>query len=139
MLLHNSDACRIDILTPEEMIPAIASVVRELKSHGFPDSDIFGIRLCLEEAIGNGIKHGQKKDKSKPVQLRYRVCSAQFLAEVEDQGPGFDPDGLPDPLAPNNVERPGGRGVFLLQRYMTWMQYNETGNCVALCKHRSNA
>lgn len=137
MLLQDGDACRINIFTGEDMAPAIAAVMRDLKAHGFSADDIFGIRLCLEEAIGNGLKHGRRRDKSKPVQLRYRIAPDQFLAEVEDHGPGFDPDGLPDPLAPRNVERPGGRGVFLLHRYMTWIQYNETGNCVALCKHRT--
>jgi serine/threonine-protein kinase RsbW len=57
-----------------------------------------------------------------------------MLVEIRDEGPGFDPDGLPDPLAPQNLERPGGRGVFLIRQYMTWVQFNETGNAVTLCK-----
>ena len=51
---------------------------------------------------------------------------------------GFDPDGVPDPLAPGNLERPGGRGIFLMRHYMSWVQYNEIGNCVVMCKARSS-
>ena len=67
----------------------------------------------------------------------FQISPRQLLVEIRDQGPGFDPDGLPDPLAPENLERPGGRGVFLIRQYMTWVQYNETGNGVTLCKVKS--
>ena len=56
--------------------------------------------------------------------------------EVKDEGKGFDPQRVPDPLAPVNLERPGGRGVLLMRHYMTWVRYNRRGNRVMLCKRR---
>ena len=98
---------------------------------------MFGIRLALEEALVNAVKHGNRSDASKIVRVHYQICEEQFLIEIRDEGAGFDPDGVPDPLSPANLERPGGRGVFLIRHYMSWVQYNEVGNAVTLCKVRS--
>src|SRR5262249_32767790 len=104
----------------------------------FSSSDVFAMRLTLEEALANALKHGNHDDPAKQVQTRYRFGSDLVLVEIEDEGDGFDPDHLPDPLAPENLEKPSGRGVFLMRHYMTWVRYNERGNCVCLCKQRSD-
>jgi serine/threonine-protein kinase RsbW len=109
----------------------------ELRPLGYCEKDLFGIRLALEEAFVNAIKHGNRNDTSKKVRIRYQACAAQFLIEVQDEGRGFDSEGVPDPLAPENLERPGGRGVFLMRHYMSWVHYSEAGNAVTLCKVRS--
>ena len=101
---------------------------------GYAERELFGIRLALEEAIVNALKHGNRNDPGKAVRVRYQMSPMQFLIEVKDEGRGFDPEGLPDPLSPENLERPGGRGVFLMRHYMSWVQYNENGNIVTLCK-----
>ncbi len=126
----------IDVFTMDDMLRCITRIVSAMEAAGFDAKDLFGTRLALEEAIVNAIRHGHRNDTSKCVDVRFHVSDLQLLVEVRDQGPGFDPDGLPDPLAPENLERPGGRGVFLMQRYMTWVQYNDAGNNVTLCKQR---
>ena len=62
-----------------------------------------------------------------------------LMADPDTEEPltGFNPDDLPDPLDPENLERPSGRGVFLIRHYMTWVRYNPRGNCVTLCKGKS--
>jgi serine/threonine-protein kinase RsbW len=105
---------------------------------GYGERDIFGVRLSLEEAVVNAIRHGHRGDTSKAVAVRFFVDAAQVFAEVADEGPGFDPALVPDPLAPENLERPSGRGVFLMRHYMTSVQFNERGNCVTLCKQKSD-
>lgn len=104
---------------------------------GFSERDLFSVRLSLEEAIINSIKHGHRGDPSKAVSVRYCVTEQQLLVEIEDQGPGFNPDQVPDPRTPENLERPFGRGVFLMRHYMTWVRFNDQGNCVTLCKSRT--
>ena len=64
------------------------------------------------------------------------ICAARPLGE--DEGPGFDPHQVPDPLAPENLEKSSGRGLLLMRTYMTWIRYNECGNQVTLCKQRSS-
>jgi serine/threonine-protein kinase RsbW len=125
-----------EVRTVVEATCLLRRLIDELRSSGYPEKELFGIRLALEEALVNAIKHGNRSDPSKRVQVRYQADAVQFLIEIRDEGRGFDPDGLPDPLSPENIERPGGRGVFLMRHYMSWVQYNETGNAVTLCKVR---
>ncbi len=114
----------------------INRLLDELEPVGFTDKERFGIRLALEEALVNAVKHGNRQDAAKTVHIRYQINSQHFLIEIKDEGPGFDPEAVPDPLNPENLERPGGRGVFLMRHYMSWVQYNEIGNCVTMCKVR---
>jgi serine/threonine-protein kinase RsbW len=120
-----------------DLEPALARVLADLAASGYAEKDQFGIRLALDEALANGIKHGNRQDPAKTVTLRHRVTPDCLLAEVEDEGPGFDPDRVPDPLAEENLERACGRGLFLMRAYMTWVRYNERGNRVTLCKYRT--
>ena len=120
-----------------EIEPVLAGVVDELQAAGYSRKEIFGIRLALEEAIVNAIKHGHRGDPTKEVRVRYRVTCAGVFAEVEDQGPGFDPKQVPDPLDPANLERECGRGMLLMRNYMTSVRYNDRGTCVVLCKERA--
>lgn len=112
-------------------------VTREMAIADYSDKEIFAMRLALEEAIVNGLKHGNRGDPAKRVLVRYRISSEYVVAEVEDEGEGFDPDQVPDPRAPEYLERPSGRGLLFMRCYTSWMRYNERGNCVTLCKCRS--
>jgi serine/threonine-protein kinase RsbW len=116
-----------------EMIPLIEVVAHAMVVQGYPQKDIFGMKLALEEAIVNGLKHGHNYDPNKQVVVRYRIGPERVLVEVEDQGPGFDPLQVPDPTAPENLERSSGRGLLLMRSYMIWIRYNEQGNAVTLC------
>src|SRR5262249_14752678 len=104
---------------------------------GYPVRDCGGIRLALEEAIVNGLRHGNRGDPSKRVRVGYRVGPNTMLAVVEDEGPGFDPDRVPDPTLPENLDRPCGRGLLLMRHYMPWVCFARPGNRVLLCKRRS--
>jgi serine/threonine-protein kinase RsbW len=122
----------------EEVVPLLDAVASQLRAAGFPDREVFGVRLALEEAMVNAVRHGHRDDASKTATLRYSVAPDCFLAEVEDEGKGFDPAAVPDPLAPENLERPGGRGLLLIRRYMSWVRHNAAGNCVTLCRLRTD-
>jgi serine/threonine-protein kinase RsbW len=116
---------------------AVGGVAEEMVAAGYPEGDVFAVRLALEEAVQNALKHGNRHDPSKRVRLSYRVTTEQVLAEVEDGGEGFDPGKVPDPRAPGNLELFGGRGLFLMRAYLTWVRHNTRGNRVTLCKCRS--
>jgi serine/threonine-protein kinase RsbW len=121
-----------------EITQAIDTLTGAMVAAGYPEADVFGVRLALEEAITNAIKHGHRGNASLPVLLSYHVNAERVLAEVEDQGDGFDPRAVPDPLAPENLERVGGRGLFLMRSFTTWMGFNQRGNRVTLCKCHSD-
>jgi serine/threonine-protein kinase RsbW len=120
-----------------ELHPLVERVGAAMAAAGFPGCDAFAVRLALEEAVVNAIKHGHQHDPSKAVRVAYRVGPDRVVLEIEDEGPGFRPADVPDPLEPENLERACGRGVFLMRHYMNEVAFNERGNRVTLCKWRS--
>ena len=105
---------------------------------GYSPRDVFAVRLGLEEALVNAIKHGNRGDPGKRVRVRYRVTAEEVRAEVEDQGLGFDPDAVDDPLDEAGLARPRGRGLLLMRHYFDGVCYNEPGNAVTLSKRRGD-
>jgi serine/threonine-protein kinase RsbW len=108
-----------------------------LKSQQFNDKEIFSIRLALEEALVNAIKHGNRCDHNKKVHISYRVLPERFDISITDEGPGFDPTEVPDPTAVENLERPCGRGLMLMRHYMSEVVYSSSGNSVSMTKLRN--
>jgi serine/threonine-protein kinase RsbW len=108
-----------------------------LKALAYDERDIFSIRLAVEEALLNAIKHGNRMDRSKKVHIQYRVRTDHFEVFIADEGSGFDPDDVPDPTAEENLERPSGRGLMLMRHYMTEVCFNPCGNSVCMRKLRN--
>ena len=113
----------------------IESVLQSSQCH---DHDLFSIKLALEEALVNAIKHGNQYDRNKKVEITYEVHGDRFVVRITDQGEGFDPADVPDPTAVENLERPCGRGLMLMRHYMTEVAFNERGNSVIMSKALRN-
>lgn len=110
-----------------------------LKHHRFSEKEIFSIRLAVEEALVNAIKHGNQMSQHKKVRVAYRINPERFDILIVDEGCGFDPNDVPDPTAVENLERPCGRGLMLMRHYMTQVDYNDRGNSVAMSKVRNGS
>lgn len=108
-----------------------------LQSNQYGDSDIFAIKLAVEEALVNAIKHGNQMDPEKEVRISYSVSPEIFEIKISDDGPGFKPDDIPDPTTDDNIERPCGRGLFIIRNFMTVVEYQHPGNIVFMSKLRS--
>jgi serine/threonine-protein kinase RsbW len=104
----------------------------------FCDHDIFGIKLALEEALVNAIKHGNQMDRSKKVHIAYHVLPDRFDVHITDEGRGFDPFDVPDPTIAENLERPSGRGLMLMRYYMNQVTFSAAGNSVRMSKLSRN-
>jgi serine/threonine-protein kinase RsbW len=128
---------RVALRRAAEIVPVLDDLVEKLRAAGYSQKEEFGVRLALEEALVNAIKHGHRGDPSKKVLVRYRVEADRVTVEVQDQGPGFRPEQVPDPLAPENLGRDCGRGLLLMRKFMTSVRYNAKGTCVTLCKCRT--
>ncbi len=99
------------------------------------DSDtIFAIKLAFEEAVTNAVKHGNCNDPDRHVHLRWYVDEQRVVIAVRDEGAGFKVERVPDPTRDENLERPNGRGIMLMQSYMTKVRFNSRGNEVWLLK-----
>jgi len=112
-------------------------IVGALEERGYPMKDCFSVRLALEEALVNAIKHGNGLDPNKFVFISWEVADDHMKVSIEDQGRGFNPADLPDPTLEENLERSSGRGVMLIHHYMSSVDYNEKGNKIMMTKARS--
>lgn len=102
----------------------------------FSEPELFAIRLALEEALVNAIKHGNGSDPTKQVTIEYKIDPEQVRIRIEDEGPGFDPANVPDPTDPEFLERPSGRGLMLMRHYMSHVEFSQRGNCVEMFKRK---
>jgi serine/threonine-protein kinase RsbW len=97
----------------------------------------YWIGIAVREAVANAIKHGNRQDPSKQVEVGLRVVDGAVVIDVRDQGKGFDPSQVGDPLAPENLLKPDGRGIFYMRRFMDTIEYNfgaEGGTLVTMRK-----
>ena len=102
--------------------------------HGYRDQSIFAIKIALEEALVNAIKHGNKLDPSKHVTIEASISAGQAEIYIEDEGPGFDRSTVPDPLADENLEKASGRGILLIESYMTQVTWDHGGRRLRMVK-----
>ena len=105
----------------------------------FNSDDVFAIHLALEEALLNAICHGNKQDTEKRIKVEYFITPAKFEISITDEGAGFNPDVVPDPRAEENLYKSCGRGLLLMRSYMDEVEYNKTGNCVHMVKHKTSS
>ncbi len=128
-----------DFMLPSDLaeVHRVQTEIEEaLQSNRFGDSDVFAIKLAVEEALVNAIKHGNQMEPEKIVRVAYAVTDDQFSIRIEDEGVGFSPAEVPDPTAEENIERPCGRGLLIIRNFMTSVDYVGRGNIVVMFKIR---
>ena len=124
---------RIEVPALSENIRMIESFIDNAKEKFLLNDDIYGnIMIAVTEAVNNAIKHGSSSDSSKNVLLSLAVDDSLLRFRIEDQGHGFDYDHLPDPTAPENLEKPGGRGIFLMKHLSDEVKFLDGGRVVEL-------
>lgn len=125
---------RIEIPSLSENIRMIESFIDNCKEKFHLNEDIYGnIMIAVTEAVNNAIRHGNKNDSTKNVSLALTLEENLIKFKVEDEGKGFDYNSLPDPTAPENIEKPGGRGIFLMKHLSDEVDFKEGGRVVELC------
>ena len=112
-------------------------ILGEVHNCGYDQEGLFAIRLAIEEALVNAIKHGNQNVRSKSVCVEFDVNSDRVEIQVTDEGDGFRPCDVPDPTADENLERPSGRGVMLMRVYMDEVEFNDRGNAVRMVKRNT--
>ena len=120
-----------NLLRGREVQNAILDACRE---HGFTDDAYFAIKLALDEAVTNAIKHGNKLDEEKHVKVRASVHPDSMWVEVRDEGPGFKRPMVPDPTAEENLDKCSGRGLLLIEAYMTDVSWSEDGRTIRMTR-----
>ncbi|GAB4396278.1 MAG: hypothetical protein OHK0053_09970 [Microscillaceae bacterium] len=126
-------ALRIQIPSLVENLRIVESFIDNAKEKHQIDDDIYGnIMIAVTESVNNAIKHGNHEDEKKNVSLVMEVEEDKIRFRVEDEGPGFDYEHLDDPTAPENLDKPGGRGIFLMRHLSDEVNFIQNGRVVEL-------
>ena len=131
---------KIQIPSMIENIRVVESFIDNSKEKFNIEDDIYGnIMVAVTESVNNAIRHGNKFDKDKNVILSLFVEEDRLRFEVEDEGKGFDYTSLSDPTSPENIENPGGRGIFLMRNLSDEVEFSNDGRKVELTFFINNA
>ena len=123
----------IEIPSLAENIRIIESFIDNAKEKYQLDDDIYGnIMIAVTEAVNNAIRHGNKDNSSKNVLISLTLDEGMIKFKVQDEGSGFDFHQLPDPTSPENIAKPGGRGIFLMKHLSDEVDFKENGKIVEL-------
>jgi serine/threonine-protein kinase RsbW len=104
---------------------------------GFDEDQVMQISMAVREAAVNAVLHGNAYDPEKKVKLDFERTSKELVITIRDQGKGLDLNKIPDPLAPENLLKTSGRGIFLIRSFMDEVQIHpsQTGTEIKLVKH----
>lgn len=123
----------IEIPSLPENIRIIESFIDNAKEKYQLDDDIYGnIMIAVTEAVNNAIRHGNKDNSSKNVAISLSLEDGLIKFKIQDEGEGFDFHQLPDPTSPENISKPGGRGIFLMKNLSDEVDFKEKGKVVEL-------
>ena len=121
-----SESYQLEIPSDPKEIMAVEKFLEQINEKLRLDEMKFNkLLVATTEAVNNGIIHGNKRDKSKKVQLRVDVNSKMLTVKVRDEGRGVDVETIPDPLAEENLLRENGRGVFLIRSLMSSVDFEQ--------------
>lgn len=128
------DSIKVHFPSLDENIRIVESFIDNAKEKFNLDDDIYGnIMVAVTESVNNAIRHGNKNDKKKNVYLSLSLNENLIKFIIKDEGNGFDYHNLPDPTAPENIDKPSGRGIFLMKHLSDEVTFKNEGSEVELC------
>jgi serine/threonine-protein kinase RsbW len=123
--------------TLETVDQAEQTASRIASENGFDEDEVMQIAMAVREAAVNAVLHGNAYDPGKKVALEFERTSSDLVITIRDQGKGMDMSRIPDPLAPENLLKTSGRGIFLIRSFMDDVKIHpsSTGTEIKLIKH----
>lgn len=120
----------------ENICPIQSKIMDTAAKLGFDEDAQYCLRLALDESMANAIVHGNQFDESKEVQVIVTPHHDKIEISVSDEGCGFNQDCLPDPREEDNLQKPNGRGIFLIREFSSELSFNAIGNQITFSIHR---
>jgi serine/threonine-protein kinase RsbW len=120
-----------------ELVTALTDNVTKMV--GFDEEATYWVNMAVRESVANAVEHGNKYDPNKTVDVRFTIGVDALRVTIRDHGEGFDPASLPDPLDPENLLNPAGRGILYMRTFMDEVNYErhpEGGMIVSMSKRR---
>ena len=131
---------RFDIASDYDEARAVQQrILDAVEAHGYSENAQFALKLALEEALINAVKHGNQLDPKKRVRGHAIVGDDQTVIEVQDEGPGFVRQAIPDPTLEENLEKTSGRGILLIEAYTDEVEWTDQGRHCRMVKRNSPA
>jgi serine/threonine-protein kinase RsbW len=133
---------RIALSSTMESVSEVEAMAEKLaEASGLDEDERFRIAMAVREAAVNAVLHGNEYDPSKTMTVSMENNGTSLVFKIADQGKGVDPDTLPDPLAPENLLRGTGRGIFLIRSFMDEVHFRhlDPGTELTLVKHLAPA
>jgi serine/threonine-protein kinase RsbW len=121
----NGERVEITISSRFENIELVQVIAEHLcENAGLDEDGTHWIGMAVREAVANAIKHGNKLDIKKKVNATFQLQDLQLEIRISDEGSGFDPGSIGDPLNPQNLMKTSGRGIFYMKTFMDLVQYS---------------
>ncbi len=124
---------KMEFSSTYQSVSQVESLIESLcETHRVPPDSFGNILIAVTEAINNAIQHGNKLDPEKKISLEFMGEEQRLIFAIEDQGDGFDFNNVPDPTEPENLEKPNGRGIFLMRNLADEVAFEKQGRLVRL-------
>lgn len=119
-----------------ELVPDLTGrFIEKLRAYSFSTDDIFKIKVSLEEALTNAVRHGNKSNPDLFVMITLITDKDKIVFKVQDEGAGFDFSHIPDPTVKDNSAKPSGRGLYIMKGFMDEVRFFDNGCCVEMVKY----
>jgi serine/threonine-protein kinase RsbW len=116
---------RLDIASRLDMLDMVQTVLSHLSGLvGFDEETVHYMTVAMRESVVNAIRHGNRGDEQRRVAIEFDVGDRSLEVRVQDEGLGFDPDAVPNPVAQENLLKPTGRGIFFMRSFMDVVDYS---------------
>jgi serine/threonine-protein kinase RsbW len=133
MMYVEGETQTLELNSQPDSLGVVERLIDDVRTRYNISEDTFGNMLvAITEAVTNAIYHGNKGDSSKKVHVKYALSNHNLSFTITDQGPGFDYYNLPDPTAPENLEKECGRGIFLMKHLTDQLIFSDNGRVVEL-------
>ena len=134
MINENSSTIeRVELASSLDSLRIVEDLIERVSSdQKFPEDSFGNVLIAVTEAINNAIVHGNNNDVDKKIFVEVIDANNAISFLVSDEGAGFDFNNLPDPTAPENIEKPNGRGVFLMKSLADEVNFYNNGSKVEI-------
>ncbi len=137
--MPSSQGFQVVVVSDASSIRSVQSrIAKLLDALDYSDRDKFSVRLALEEALVNAIRHGNENDSGRTVLVGCSANSERIRIEIEDGGPGFCNEDVPSPILRENLMKATGRGLLLMREFMHLLEFSDVGNRLVMERNRES-